>query len=67
MLSPGISVAGLGGPEFAGAGGQLIADYRGLAVTGLTEAIGKLPKSLATLALLVDEARREAFGPDPRM
>jgi lipid-A-disaccharide synthase len=59
MLSPGISVAGLGGPEFAAAGGRLIADYRGLAVTGLTEAIGKLPKSLATLGQLVDEARRE--------
>jgi lipid-A-disaccharide synthase len=59
MLSPGISVAGLGGPEFAAAGGRLIADYRGLAVTGLTEAIGKLPKSLATLGQLVDDARRE--------
>ena len=58
-LSPGISVAGLGGPEFAAAGGRLIADYRGLAVTGLTEAIGKLPKSLATLRQLVSDARRE--------
>jgi lipid-A-disaccharide synthase len=28
-------------------------------VTGLTEAIGKLPKSLATLGQLVDDARRE--------
>jgi lipid-A-disaccharide synthase len=58
-LSPGIAVAGLGGPEFAAAGGRLIADYRGLAVTGLTEAIGKLPKSLATLRQLVADARRE--------
>jgi lipid-A-disaccharide synthase len=58
-LSPGISVAGLGGPEFAGAGGQLIADYRGIAVTGLTEALPKFPKSLATLRQLVADARRE--------
>ncbi len=58
-LSPGISVAGLGGPEFAAAGGRLIADYRGLAVTGLTEAITKVPKSLSTLGELVADARRE--------
>ncbi len=58
-LSPGISLSGLGGPQFAAAGGRLIADYRGLAVTGLTEAIAKIPKSLATLRRLVDEARRE--------
>jgi lipid-A-disaccharide synthase len=57
-LSPGIAVAGLGGPQFAAAGGSVIADYRGLAVTGLTEAIGKVPKSLGTLGELVAEARR---------
>jgi lipid-A-disaccharide synthase len=59
ILSPGISLSGLGGPQFEAAGGRLIADYRGLAVTGLTEAIAKIPKSLATLRRLVDEARRE--------
>jgi len=35
----------------------LTADYRGLAVTGLTEAIGKLPQSFATLRRLVEFAR----------
>ena len=58
-LSPDISLSGLGGPQFAAAGGQLIADYRGLAVTGLTEAVAKIPKSIATLGQLVTHARRE--------
>ena len=55
-LDPAITVSGLGGPAFSAAGGALIADYRGLAVTGLTEAIGKLPKSFATLRRLVEFA-----------
>ena len=49
-LDPAITVSGLGGPQFSAAGGELIADYRGLAVTGLTEAIGKLPQSLRDAA-----------------
>jgi lipid-A-disaccharide synthase len=57
-LEPAIEIRGLGGPQFAAAGGELIADYRGLSVTGLTEAIGKLPKSFATLRSLLDAARR---------
>ena len=56
-LDPTITVSGLGGPQFAAAGGELIADYRGLAVTGLTEPIGKLPQSFATLRRLGDFAR----------
>ena len=56
-LSPGTTVAGLGGPQFAAAGGTLIEDYRGLTVTGLTEVIAKLPKSQRTLGRLVQEAR----------
>ena len=58
-LAPDVTVSGLGGPQFAAAGGRLIADYRGLAVTGLTEAIAKIPRSLATLRRLVDCARRQ--------
>ncbi len=57
-IDPGVEVSGLGGPRFAAAGGTLVADYRGLAVTGLTEAIGKLPRSFMTLRCLVDAARR---------
>jgi lipid-A-disaccharide synthase len=56
-LSPATTVAGLGGPQFAAAGGTLIEDYRGLAVTGLTEAIPKLAKSFETMARLVAAAR----------
>jgi lipid-A-disaccharide synthase len=59
MLVPGVSVAGLGGPQFTAAGGRLLADYRGLAVTGLTEAIAKVPRSIAILGQLVRAARAE--------
>ena len=58
-LAPNAIVSGLGGPQFARAGGRLVADYRGLAVTGLTEAIAKIPRSLTTLRHLVDHARAE--------
>ncbi len=53
------TIAGLGGPQFAAAGGQLIDDYRGLSVTGLTEAIAKLPRSWSTLRRLVASAARD--------
>jgi lipid-A-disaccharide synthase len=56
-LIPGVVVEGLGGPQFAAAGGVLLADYRGLAVTGLTEAIAKVPLSLRTIRRLVGAAR----------
>ncbi|HUC78488.1 MAG TPA: lipid-A-disaccharide synthase [Vicinamibacterales bacterium] len=56
-LAPGTQVAGLGGPRFQEAGGELLADYRGIAVTGLTEALATIPKSLATLRQLVRSAR----------
>jgi len=58
-LDPAIVLFGLGGPQFAAAGGRLIEDYRGLAVTGLTEAIAKLPRSLAALGTLTAAARDE--------
>jgi lipid-A-disaccharide synthase len=58
-LAPGTTVAGMGGPQLAAAGGHLIDDYRGLSVTGLTEALGKLPTYRKALARLVAWARRE--------
>ncbi len=58
-LDPGIAVSGLGGPELRSAGGRLLHDYRGLAVTGLTEAIAKLPRSYAAIRRLVAAARAE--------
>jgi lipid-A-disaccharide synthase len=56
---PGLTIAGLGGPHFADAGGLLIAEYRGLAVTGLTEVVAKLPRSLDALRRLVASARAD--------
>jgi lipid-A-disaccharide synthase len=61
-LVPGATVSGMGGPQLAAAGGEVIADYRGLSVTGLTEAIAKVPQSIRTLRRLVESAR--TTGPD---
>src|SRR5689334_14358643 len=58
-LDPAVSVSGLGGPCLAAAGGTLIDDYRDLAVTGLTEWIGKLPRYLSAMKTLVAFAERE--------
>jgi lipid-A-disaccharide synthase len=57
VRDPAIVLNGLGGPQLAAAGAELIADYRGLAVTGLTEAIGKIPKSLGVMRRMVAAAR----------
>ena len=40
-------------------GGELLADYRGLSVTGLVEALRVVPKSLSVLSRLVEAARVE--------
>jgi len=54
---PGIEVFGLGGERLKAAGGELIADFHGLSVTGLTEALAVLPRSWRTLKLLAEAAR----------
>jgi len=54
---PDLEVFGLGGERFASAGGQLVADFHGLSVTGLTEALAVLPRSWRTLTLLTETAR----------
>jgi lipid-A-disaccharide synthase len=58
-LDPALSIAGLGGPQFAAAGGRLVDDYRELSVTGLTEWIPKLPRLLAARRRLVAAARSD--------
>lgn len=58
-LAPDIAVAGLGGPALAAAGADLVADYRGLAATGLTEVVAVIPRFLATLNALVRAAERQ--------
>ncbi len=58
-LDPSVRVAGLGGPQFAAAGGDLVDDYRELSVTGLTEWIPKLPRLLTARRRLVEAAQAE--------
>jgi lipid-A-disaccharide synthase len=57
--APGAAIFGLGGQRMMAGGGELLADYRGLSVTGLIEAARVLPRSFAVLRLLVDAARSE--------
>jgi lipid-A-disaccharide synthase len=51
-LAPGTRVFGLGGPRLSESGAELVGDYRGLAVTGLTEALRVLPRSFGMLRRL---------------
>ena len=65
-LEPGIDVFGLGGPHFTGAGGRAVADYRGLAVTGLTEPIARIPQLAAVRRRILAAAaanRPDVFVP----
>jgi lipid-A-disaccharide synthase len=57
-----LEVAGMGGPQFAAGGGRVLEDYRGLSVTGLTEAIRVIPRSLATIGRLAASAREARPG-----
>ena len=59
---PSADVCGFGGPRLAAAGARLIGDFKGLSVTGLTEALRVLPRSYAMLRRLVAAAR--AAPPD---
>jgi lipid-A-disaccharide synthase len=56
---PHIDVFGLGGDRFKDAGGRLVGDFHGLAVTGLIEAVRILPDSYAMYRRLVQVAARE--------
>jgi lipid-A-disaccharide synthase len=56
---PDAAIFGLGGQRLMAGGGELLADYRGLSVTGLAEAVRVIPKSLLTLNRLVEAAHSE--------
>jgi lipid-A-disaccharide synthase len=56
---PDIDVFGLGGERFAAAGGRLVADFHGLSVTGLTEALSVIPRSFRMLRRLVRAAKEQ--------
>ena len=58
-LDPTATVSGFGGGHFAAAGGHLIDDYRGLAVTGFTDWISKVPRLLTAMNRLEAAARSE--------
>ncbi len=55
--APGTEVFGFGGDGFAAAGGELLGHFAGLSVTGLTEALRVVPRSLAMIRRLVAAAR----------
>jgi lipid-A-disaccharide synthase len=56
---PACRVTGFGGDRLRQAGADLIGEYRGLAVTGLTEALRVLPRSYGMYRRLVARARAE--------
>ena len=58
-LDPNADVFGLGGERLARAGGRLLRDSGGLAVTGLAEVVPALPRLWATYRRLVTTARAE--------
>jgi lipid-A-disaccharide synthase len=57
--APDAAIFGLGGQRMMAGGGELLADYRGLSVTGLVEAARVIPRSLAVMRRLIDAARSE--------
>src|ERR1051325_11198593 len=56
---PSADVFGFGGQHLAAAGARLIGDFKGLSVTGLTEAVRVLPRSFSMLRLLTAAAREQ--------
>ena len=58
-LDPSTRVIGFGGERLAAAGAKLAGDYRGIAVTGLTEVLRVLPRTYAMYRRLVTLARSE--------
>ena len=57
--APGTRVVGFGGECLAAAGAELAGDYRGIAVTGLTEVLRVLPRTWQMYRRLVELARSE--------
>ncbi len=58
-LDPALRVTGFGGERLRASGATLVGDFRGLAVTGLVEALRVLPRSIAMYRRLVRAARAE--------
>ncbi|MXZ73444.1 MAG: lipid-A-disaccharide synthase [Acidobacteria bacterium] len=58
-IDPSVTVCGLGGDHLRDAGAELVGHYRGLAATGLSEALAVVPRSFATYRRMVARARAE--------
>jgi lipid-A-disaccharide synthase len=58
-IEPDAIVTGFGGERMQAAGASLVRDYRGLSVTGLTEALRVIPKSWQTYRALVRAAEQD--------
>jgi lipid-A-disaccharide synthase len=56
---PAVEIFGFGGARLRSAGARLIGDFTQFSVTGLTEAIRVIPRSLAMIRRLVDAARAQ--------
>jgi lipid-A-disaccharide synthase len=56
-LDPSVEISGFGGQRLKQAGATLIGDYRGFAVTGLSEAMAVLPRSWRMLRTIGEAAR----------
>ena len=54
---PSLEIFGFGGPRLRAAGGDLLGEFSRFSVTGLTEALRVVPRSLAMLRRLADAAR----------
>lgn len=57
-LNPSVTIAGIGGERLQAGGASLLGDYRGIAVTGLVEAVRVLPRARAMYRRIVGDARR---------
>ena len=58
-LDPGARVFGLGGDRLRDGGAEIVGQYRGLAATGLSEALAVLPRSIAVYRRMAARARAE--------
>ncbi len=58
-LRPGTRLFGLGGERLRATGAELVGDYHGLAVTGLSEAIRVLPRALRMHRAMVSRAKAD--------
>jgi len=58
-LAPGVRIFGIGGEKMHAAGAELVGDYRGLAVTGLVEALRVVPRSFSLLRRLRERMARD--------